>query len=93
MTHVSTEKTKFVKETNTFYMSGNVAPFDTAYKLVNPTTKGIMEFNFDHSTGSEWASNTVWVYKSKCKKYELHVGNEDVTPQHAKNYLRAKTRN
>ena len=90
---VSTEKTKFVKETNTFHVNGKDVNFTTTYKLINPATKGSMEFNFDHSTGSEWDTDTVWVYKSTCGKYELHVGNEDVTPQHAENYLNAKLRN
>jgi len=90
---VSTEKTKFVKETNTFHVNGKDVPFTTEYKLVNPSTKGTMEFSMSHSTGSEWDPKTVWVYKSKCGTYELHVGNEDVTPQHAQNYLNHKLNN
>jgi len=93
MTTISTEKTKFDKNTNVFHISGKEVIFSSEYKLINPATKGSMVFNLSHSTGSEWDSNTVWVYKSECKKYELHVGNDDVTPAHAENYLRAKLKN
>ena len=92
MTHISTEKTKFVLKANTFHISGKEVTFATTYKLVNPATNGSMEFDLSHSTGSDWDPKTVWVYKSKCEKYELHVGNDDVTPQHAQRYLDAKTR-
>ena len=90
---ISTEKTNFVGNTNTFHISGKEVTFATNYKLFNPATKGTMEFDFTHSTGSEWDPKTVWVYKSKCGLYELHVGNEDVTPQHAQNYLDHKLNN
>lgn len=90
---VSTEKTKFVKKTNTFHISGKEVNFDTSYKLVNPKTKGSMEFELSHSTGSEWDNDTFWIYKSKCGKYELHVGNDDVTETHRQNYLEHKLNN
>lgn len=82
----------FDKQRNVFYVSGKKVPFATSYSLKNEITGNSVEFNFTHSTGSEWDKNTLWVYENSDGDLKLHVGNDDVTPQHAENYLRAKTR-
>lgn len=84
---------KYDKETKTFLVDGKQVQFDTSFKLINTKTKGEMDFNFSESTGSEWDPKTLWIYKSKCGKYKMHLTNEDVTPQHAENYLKAKLHN
>lgn len=66
--------------------------FGTKHTVVNDLTGKKVEFELSHSTGSEWEKDTIWVYTSICKKYILHLKNDDVTEQHKENYLRAKTR-
>ena len=75
----------------TFSVSGKRVKFGTTYTLINDLTGNTMDFNLSHSTGSEWEPGTKWVYKNE-NGYTLEVGNDDVTPKHAENYLRAKTR-
>lgn len=84
----------YVKESKTFYVSGSKITngFSTKYKLLNEKTNNVMEFDLSHSDGSEWNPNTNWIYKS-LSGYELRVRNDDVTPQHAENYLKAKMKN
>jgi len=84
--------TKYDKSTKTFTVDGRKSKFGTKQTLVNEKTNVSKEFDFSHSTGSEWETDTLWIYKS-LDGYTLQVGNEDVTPQHAQNYLNAKMRN
>ena len=79
-------------ETKTFYVSEKHTKFDTSYSLVNNKTGKSMEFDLSHSTGPEWDPKTLWVYKSICGNYTLHVGNDEVTPAHAQAYLDHKLR-
>jgi len=80
------------KSTKTFSVSGNEVPqFGTKHILENEKTGNVAEFDFSHSTGSEWDVDTKWIYKS-LSGFLLEIGNEDVTPQHAQNYLNAKLR-
>ena len=79
----------FDKVHKLFKVNGNNVRFDTRYAITNENTGGSMKFEFDHSTGSEWATDTLWIYKSK-EGYELAVGNEDVTAKRAQDYLDAK---
>ncbi|MBW3020936.1 hypothetical protein KY334_06575 [Candidatus Woesearchaeota archaeon] len=80
------------KDTKTFFIKGGDVQFGTAHEIKNYKTGNSMFFNLDHSTGSEWDPTTKWIYKSK-EGYFLEVGNEEVTPQHANNYLEHKLRN
>lgn len=76
-----------------FTVSGKNVRFSTEYSITNDDTRKTVEFEFTHSTGSEWDPNTIWVYNSKCEQFKLHVLNDDVTPQHAAKYLKAKLKN
>jgi len=80
------------KKNSTFTTSGKLILFATSHTIVNTKTKNEVKFDFTHSTGSEWDSDTHWIYKSKCG-YTLRIKNDDVTPQHAENYLQAKLNN
>jgi len=84
-------KVQYEISTKKFTLDGRKTPFGTKHTLLNEKTGMSKDFNFSHSTGSEWASDTIWIYKS-LDGYELHVGNEAVTPQHAQNSLNAKLR-
>ena len=81
------------KDTRTFTMSEKDVMFATKYEIKNPDTGNSMEFNFTHSTGPEFASDTKWIYKST-EGYTLEVCNDpEITKKAAENYLAAKTRN
>lgn len=75
----------------TFSVSGKRVKFGTKYTLTNELTGNTMDFYFSYNTGSEWDPETKWVYTNE-KNYILEVGNDDVTPKHAENYLKAKMR-
>jgi len=83
---------KFQKLTNTFSVNGRGVRFGTKHSLENEKTGNIVEFDFSHSTGSEWDTSTKWIYKS-VNGHILEIGNEDVTKSQANDYLRAKLRN
>jgi hypothetical protein len=93
MTTVNSLVFSYNATTKTFYASGKRIKFDTCYSLLNIKSNKTMEFDFTHSTGSEWDPKTLWVYKSKCGNYILHVGNDEVTPAHAQAYLNHKMNN
>jgi len=82
----------FDKKTKIFKVDGKSVPFDTRYTLVNEKTNKGMDFFLSHSTGSEWDTNTKWVYKNFGEEFTLEIGNEDVTPIHVQNYINAKNR-
>ena len=85
-------KYSYDKETRTFTMSEKDIRFDTKYEVRNPSTNSSMEFNFTHSTGPEFASDTKWIYKST-EGYTLEVCNDPVMVKKAADaYLAAKTR-
>lgn len=73
-----------------FSIPGSGIPFDTEFELVGEKSSRL--FMFSHSTGSEWDPKTKWIYKTDDSEFELHLGNEDVTPQHQRDYLMAKMR-
>jgi len=89
--NIQKDQISFNAATKTFSVSGKRVKFGTQYTLVNELTGNTMDFDLTHSTGSEWEPETKWVYQSE-EGYTLEVGNDDVTPKHAENYLRAKTR-
>lgn len=76
-----------------FTVSAKNIQFAITYHIINDITNKSVKFELSHSTGSEWDPNTVWVHTSTCKKYILHMLNDDVTPQHAERYLNAKLKN
>lgn len=83
------------KENKKFTMSesnkGIVIPFRIQYELYNPKTETIKVFEFTHSTGPEFDSDTRWIYK--CDDMILEICNDpEVTKRNATNYLAAKTR-
>ena len=82
---------EYDKGTKTFTTSGKLILFATSHTIVNTKTKNEVKFDFVESTGSEWDPKTLWIYKSDCG-YTLRIKNDDVTPQHAENYLQAKLR-
>ena len=87
---IQKNKVNYLKEKNTFIVSGKGVQFGTEHSILNEKTGVSKTFKFSHSTGSEWDPNTVWVYKSE-EGLVLHVTNDDVTPEQARNYLKAKT--
>lgn len=93
MVILSIQKNNLKYANNTFTGSSKGIPFATTYEVKNDKTEIKVEFLFSHSTGSEWDPKTIWVYKSKCGEYELHMLNDDVTPETAENYLTAKLNN
>lgn len=72
-----------------FYISGKEVKFATTYKLINPKTGNHRIFCFDHSTGSEWEKDTIWVYKSK-DGIILNLLNDDMTEDRKEHYLKHK---
>lgn len=92
MTNISIQKNNVKYSKGLFIVSGKSVKFDTSYSLKNEKTGKSVKFEFKESTGSEWDSNTIWIYKSS-NGILLHLLNDDMTPQHAENYLRAKLRN
>lgn len=89
---IHSSKVKYNASTKTFAVGGKGIPFGTKHTLYNELTTLDKQFDFSHSTGSEWDVTTKWIYKS-LDGYTFEVGNEDVTQKHAENYLRAKLRN
>jgi len=81
----------FIPEAKTFLVAGTEVKFGTEHIVVNDETGASMKFLFKESTGSEWDKFTVWIYHSH-QGYELHVSNNDTTPEHAEAYFKAKTR-
>lgn len=77
-------------DNNIIKVKGTDVKFDSNYKVISQKG-GEKVFDFKESTGSEWDPKTIWKYKSE-DGMELHVGNEDVTPQHEKAYLEHKMR-
>lgn len=77
--------------TKTFTVSGKETKFATTYDVVNDKTGKSNIFFFDHSTGSEWDVNTIWVYKS-VDGFTLNLTNSDLTQGRIDNYVEAKTR-
>ncbi len=92
MVQVNIQKTGVVynKELNSFVVSGKKVSFGSSYELYNEKTGNKKVFELSHSTGSEWDPNTVWIYKNG--EMKLIVTNDDVTKEHAENYLKAKLR-
>ncbi|MBC7866236.1 MAG: hypothetical protein H7X88_01770 [Gloeobacteraceae cyanobacterium ES-bin-316] len=79
-------------KTKTFMVSEKEIPFATSYLVQNTSTGNFMEFEFTHSTGSEFDPTTRWVYKSKKMDLTLEVCNDaKMCKQAASNYLAAKT--
>ena len=83
------------KDSKTFTMSetnnGTTIPFGTQYEVFNPATNSVKVFEFTHSTGPEFASDTRWVYK--CEDMLLEICNDpEVTKRNAAAYLKAKMR-
>jgi len=71
-------------------MSERDVRFDTTYELFNEKTNKGMEFEFKHSTGSEYAPDTKWIYKSK-EGFILEVCNDARMVEQAKqSYLIGK---
>jgi Na+-transporting NADH:ubiquinone oxidoreductase subunit NqrF len=89
MKNITTNQCIYIKESKTFIADGKKIQFDTSYTITNPKTKGEMKFDFTESTGSEWDPKTLWIYKSE-EGFTLNLTNEDVTPEHAEAYLKAK---
>lgn len=86
-------KVKYNVTSKSFFVKGSEVSFATTYNLLNERSGESRKFNFEYSTGSEWKVDTIWMYKSECGNYWLGVGNEEVTEEHANNYLRAKLQN
>ena len=83
------------KDSKTFTMSevnnGITIPFRTQYEVFNPATNSVKVFEFTHSTGPEFSSDTRYVYK--CEDMLLEICNDpEVTKRNAAAYLKAKTR-
>lgn len=81
------------KKTKTFTVSGKQVIFASSYKLLNEKTNNSVTMELVGSNGSEWDPNTIWKYTSSDGNYTLNVLNDDVTKEHADNYLRAKLKN
>ena len=87
------------KDSKTFTMSeknnGLVIPFSTQYEVFNPATNTVKVFEFTHSTGPEFASDTRWVYRHKDETTEMFLeicNDPEVTKRNAAAYLKAKMR-
>ena len=81
----------YLSEAKTFLVAGTEVKFGTTHILENEKTGNEKTFEFKESTGSEWDKFTVWIYESK-DGFQLHISNNDTTPEHAEAYLKAKTR-
>ncbi len=88
---IQNNKITYFAPHKSFWVSGKSVGFATTYEVENEKTGKTQIFFFDHSTGSEWDVNTMWIYKSK-EGFTLNVTNSDVTEQMKQNYLEAKTR-
>ena len=88
MENISIQKNKVTYYNGTFTVSGKNVKFATKYSLLNEDTGKSVVFELVESTGSEWDPYTMWVYESE--DFQLFVLNDDVTPQHAENYLNHK---
>ena len=88
---IQNSKIKYDVPTKTFSVGGIGIPFGTKHSLTNEQTCGLKDFDFSHSTGSEWDVDTKWIYKS-LDGYTLEIGNEDVTQEQRDNYMNAKMR-
>jgi len=90
--YLSSTKFEFDKAENVIRMSERDVPFDTSYTVVSPKRRGTRKlFEFTHSTGSEWDTETKWVYKSEDGQ-TLEVSNDEkMTKEAGERYLEAKT--
>jgi len=90
--YIQTNKVSYDNTNKTFFVKGSGIPFATKHELINEKTGHFSMFELEGSNGSEWYPNTLWKYTNE-NGYILNIGNDDVTPKHAENYLRAKLRN
>jgi hypothetical protein len=82
----------YLKDEKKFKMSEKDVSFDTSYVITNSKTGGKMQFDFSHSTGSEFDPKTCWIYKSN-EGYTLEVCNDEaITAERERAYLNSKLR-
>ena len=96
MKHISIQKHNVSYYNGVFTVSGKNVKFDTSYSLKNEETGNEIKFEFKESTGSEWDTNTIWIYESvdydKDINLTLHLLNDDVTERNMNDYLESKLR-
>ena len=63
-------------KTNIITLDGSMVDFKTEYIIFNLKKSTMVSFKFDHSTGSEWDADTIWVYKSDETDVIMNVTND-----------------
>lgn len=80
---------EFDKSENVIRMSELHVPFDTSYTVVTPSGKKKL-FEFTHSTGPEFVTDTKYVYESEDGQRLEVVNDERMTKEAGEMYLEAK---
>lgn len=91
--NIQTHKVSYNAKEKTFTSSSKGILFELKHTLLNKLTGKALNFEFTHSTGSEWDNKTLWIYESECGTYKLSMKNDDVTQADADRYLNAKLKN